>query len=250
MCAVTATAVDQTLFRESFAPIPVDLRIDGRMDNYVPFFRRLLPHVRKSATISAIDLRSIADDWIRASHSGQLLPLETSFHGEEIEDSPKGQLVEATMRFSTLLTDVANAELANGMVDDAVADSIRAAAVLDSVRFASPTTMMMTASTARRSLSMASANISRVKSLPALLGKQLELNKKADERYLAFLKRSEQMKLVYTVRYGTDTSYEDEIPSFIGIKETDAQRFYGIDRERSLAKRAKACKFVQDSQAK
>ena len=250
LCAATASAVDRTLFRESFVPVPVDLSVDRRMDAYVPLYRRIQPLILRTRPISPIDLRSIADEWIELSQNGQLLPIEASFHGENMDESPKGQLVEGTMRFAIQLTEVAQAELENGLVNDAVADSIRAAAVLDSVRFASPATMMMTATVIRRPLNLAATNISRVKTLPAILVKQLEISRGANDRYIECLKRSERQELIYTVRYGNINADEEDQIDFRGSKKTGAQRFYGLDRENALAQNAKACKFVTSSESK
>ncbi len=250
LCSATGLAVDRAVFRESFVPVPLDLRVDRRLDAYVPLYQRMLPLRLTSRPISSIDLRALSDDWIRMSQAGKLLPIEASFHGEDLEESPKGQLIESTMRLAAQLTDVAHAELANGMVDDAVADAVRATAVLDSVRFASPGTMMMTSSVARRSLMIASENIVRTRVLPALLLRQIEISKSASARYAECLRRADRQKLVYGVRYGNDGSEEPRYSEILGPKTVSAQKFYGLETAGGLAKRAKACKFVPESKTK
>jgi|LauGreDrversion4_2_1035121.scaffolds.fasta_scaffold371432_2 hypothetical protein len=247
LCAATATAVDQTLLRESFAPLPLDLAIDKRIDAYVPFYRRMMPLLKTDASISSIDLRTLADDWIRATQDGKLQPMQASFYGENFGDTPKGQLLDATLRTSWQLSRIAQVELENGLVDDAVADSIRATSLIDSVRFASPTSMTMAASVVRLPLKIASANVSRVKNLPPLLVKQLELRVGASARFREMMRRSDQLKLVYSVRYGDEDAPEAEIPDF-NHSNTDAQHFYSIDREQALEQNAKACRFVNTSQ--
>lgn len=244
LLVATATAVDRTIFRESFAPIIIDLKVDRRLDAYLPFYKRMKPLVSSHAEISPIELRMLADDWIAATQSNQLEPLLTSFHGENMEDSPKGQLLRTTMRFAESLTKVARVELDNGMTDDGVADAIRATAVIDSVRFASPHSLILATTAARLPLKLASENVAKVKALPELLSRQLRLSQSVDKKYSEMEQRAAQLKLVYEVRYGKADADEVEDNVVIPGSKNAAQRFYGFTEERHLVAGAKACKFV------
>lgn len=253
LCCTTAFAFDQFLFKESFSSIPVDLQVDRRLDAYVPYYRRLLPLAQDSRAISPIDLRQIADDWIIATQAGKLEPIQTSFHGEDVTTSPKGQLIEVVKIIGSQLNRVAETEVDSGLLDDGVADAIRAAALIDSVRFASPTTMFSTAGIARQSIRIASTNISKVKILPAHLYRQVQQSQVSSSKYAEMLKRADHLKLLYTVRYGRYDAaqieeYQDGRVNF-GLR-TSAQKFFGIDREQGLAKDAKACRFVLGSEVK
>jgi hypothetical protein len=90
VCVLAATAVDRTLFHESFVPVPIDMSADRRVDAYVPFYKRMLPLANLVNGISAIDLRNLADDMILASQSGQLQPIVASFHGLSSHSNSSG----------------------------------------------------------------------------------------------------------------------------------------------------------------
>jgi hypothetical protein len=250
VCVLAMTAVDRTLLHESFVPIPVDLAADRRVDAYVPYYRKMLPLVDPKNAFSAIDLRSLADEMILASQSGQLKPILVSFHGEELEDSPKGRLVSSTICIARQLTEVAVVELRNQRIDDAVADAIRASAVIETIRFASDESMMKSALVVRRAVEISSAKISEVKRLDPHLVRQLASNVSAQARFEEMERRSAQLKLMYSVRYGEDDAMESSIQRVGGPSQIRAQKFFGIDRENTLVAKAKACQFLPGSEVK
>ncbi|MEI7578241.1 MAG: hypothetical protein WCK51_15230 [Armatimonadota bacterium] len=253
LCTATGTAVDRTLLQESFVPIPVDLSVDRRLDAYVPFYRRMLPLVDDRHPISPLELRKVADDWVRASQGGQLLPLEASFHGENLVESPKAQLLYATAKIADQLNRVAEVEIQNGLFDDGISDALRANVMIESIRFASPSAMLTTANVARRSLKLASTNISRAKRIPAHLLVQVRSEGDLESRYADMMRRVERQKLVYSVRYGAADAEEvsrEEYETVALRNETRAQKFFGFESAVVLNRGAKACQFAPESKVK
>lgn len=253
LCTATGTAVDRTLVQESFVPIPVDLSVDRRLDAYVPLYRRMMPLVDDRHPISPIELREVADDWARGVQSGDLRPLEASFHGESMVESPKAQLLSVTAKVAAQLNRVSEVEIKNGLIDDGVSDALRANVMIESVRFASPSTMIATASVARRSLKLASANISRAKRIPAHLLAQIRTQGELETRYADMFRRVERQKLVYSVRYGYEDAEQvakEEYETTAFKNETRAQRFFGFESAVVLNRGAKACLFAPESKIK
>jgi hypothetical protein len=250
LCVLAASAVDRTLFYESFVPVPIDLSADRRVDAYVPFYKRMLPLSNLDNGISAIELRELADDMILASQSGQLQPVVAGFHGEELENSPKGRLVDITILLARQLTDVASAELKSGRIDDAVSDAIRASALAETIRFTSDDTMMKSAMVIRRSLEISANQISKVRKLEPHLVGQLAIAQTSQARFEELERRSAKQNLVYSIRYGIDDTIRNNTPNLLGESQTRAQRFLGIDRETALVTNAKACEFYPDSKLK
>jgi hypothetical protein len=250
LCVLAATAVDRTLFHESFVPVPIDMSADRRVDAYVPFYKRMLPLANLENGISAIDLRNLADDMILASQSGQLQPIVASFHGEELEESPKGRLVNTTIRLAKQLTEVASAEFNAGRIDDAVSDAIRASALVETIRFTSDDTVMRSAPVIRQSLEISSNNISKVKKLEPHLVRQLAIAQTSKARFEEMERRSATLNLVYSIRYGVDETMTSNTQSSFFDSRTRAQKFLGIDREATLLAKAKACQFYSDSKLK
>jgi hypothetical protein len=63
-------------------------------------------------------------------------------------------------------------------------------------------------------------------------------------------RRSAQLKLMYSVRYGEDDAMESSIQRVGGPSQIRAQKFFGIDRENTLVAKAKACQFLPGSEVK
>ena len=133
---------------------------------------------------------------ILASQSGQLQPVVAGFHGEELENSPKGRLVDITILLARQLTDVASAELKSGRIDDAVSDAIRASALAETIRFTSDDTMMKSAMVIRRSLEISANQISKVRKLEPHLVRQLAIAQTSQARFEELERRSAKQNLV------------------------------------------------------
>jgi hypothetical protein len=240
----TVGAVDQSIFKDQFNPVVIDSEIDGRVHAYikiVPKTDRLL----SERYIAAKDLRDCAAEWTEGFEKRTLLPVLPGYHGENMADGPKGQILRTQLNLAKRMHALAVQDGKSGNSIQAIRDELASLTLMRNVRNSINYQVEVIESFMSPSLEHLMVQLQKVKALPLeLKSKIVELNT-IDSVPSEVLKEMNRIRLQYLARYGTDKIDGDSDWSMKYGIGSNAQRFHLVETE--LSKAVLACRFVDEN---
>lgn len=151
LALVMGFAVHPTPTNIDFDALTASQSANERIGNYVPYVQAVK---KLGETPNAVDVKAVADEWIKGIETGKLLPLYAQTFDDSIQGGVKIQIVEAARALDEQLEAVAKEEAAAGHPDLAAQDFVRSAEIFQSVKYSGNQAVAMISLVQKRSMDL------------------------------------------------------------------------------------------------